>query len=295
MVLRSPHQDDTAAPDDSTSRADGTTVATRAVTVRDSPFLFLRRHISWPIAIANVAVFLLAWEAFARAGYINPLFLPAPSQIFGEVLAAIDAGTLQPAIMASLRNFTIGMALGCLFGIPLGLLMGVSRIVDTVLAPYVWGFASLPKVAMVPLLILFLGFSNAATITLVFLSAFFPIVIGVMAGPKTVEKSLLSAGRVFGANKGELYLQIILPYTVPFIIAAINQGLTRGLVGLVVAEMFGGNRGLGFLIIKAGQSFNSGLLYGVLLCLVMISLSFLHGVRWIEGRVAPWRRNSLSS
>lgn len=254
------------------------------------PRAFLRRHLAWPLTVLNLAVFLVAWELFARAEIVNPLFLPAPTRVLSELQEAIAEGTLQPALVASLRNFVIGMLLGCLAGIPVGLVMGSSRLVNTVLGPYILGLASLPKVALVPLLILFLGFSNAATVTLVFFSAFFPIVISVMAGPKTVDQSLLRAGRVFGANKLEMYTRVILPFTVPFIISGINQGLTRGLIGLIVAEMFGGNRGLGYLVIRAGETFNSGLLYGVLLCLVLISLAFVHGVRWLEGRIAPWRQ-----
>lgn len=266
----------------------------RISAVRDSPLKFLRRHLNWPLTILNLAIFFVVWELFARAEFVNPLFLPTPTRMFGELGEAISEGTLQPALVASLRNFVIGMLLGCLAGIPVGLIMGSSRLANTILGPYILGLASLPKVAMVPLLILFLGFSNAATVTLVFFSAFFPIIISVMAGPKTVDQSLLRAGRVFGANKLEMYTRVILPFTVPFIISGINQGLTRGLIGLIVAEMFGGNRGLGYLVIRAGETFNSGLLYGILLCLVIISLFFVHGVRWIEAKIAPWRQTMQS-
>jgi ABC-type nitrate/sulfonate/bicarbonate transport system permease component len=268
--------------------------ADRFSALAGGPRAFLRRHLSWPLTILNLTVFVVIWELFARAEIVNPLFLPTPSGVAAELAEAFADGVLVPAVIESLRNFTIGMVLGCIAGIPVGLVMGSSRLANTVLGPYVMGIASLPKVALVPLLILFLGFTNAATVTMVFFSAFFPIVISVMAGPKTVDTSLLRAGRVFGANKLEMYTRVILPFTVPFIISGINQGLTRGLIGLVVAEMFGGNRGLGYVIIRAGETFNSGLLYGVLLCLVAISLAFIHGVRWIETRIAPWRQTPAS-
>jgi NitT/TauT family transport system permease protein len=155
--------------------------------------------------------------------------------------------------------------------------------------------ASLPRVAIMPLLILILGFSEKAELTLIFLSAVFPIMINCMAGPRTVEPSLLRAGRVFGANRLQLFWKIIFPFTLPFIISGINQGMTRGLVGMVIAEIFGGNRGLGYLTQRAGETFDAPLLYGVLLILVVFSLSFVQGIRWLEAKVAPWRNQAASS
>jgi NitT/TauT family transport system permease protein len=187
------------------------------------------------------------------------------------------------------------MGIAMLVGVPLGLLMGSSKVVDAILSPYVWAMASLPRVAIVPLLILILGFSAKAEVALIFLSAVFPIMINCMAGPRTVEASLLRAGRVFGANRFQLYVKIIFPFTLPFIISGINQGMTRGLVGMVIAEIFGGNQGLGYVTQRAGETFNAALLYGALFILVVFSLAFVQTIRWLEIKVAPWRHQASSS
>jgi NitT/TauT family transport system permease protein len=107
---------------------------------------------------------------------------------------------------------------------------------------------------------------------------------------KTTEKSLLSAARVFGASRVDLYRKVVFPYTLPFIISGIQQGIGRGLIGVVIAEIFGGSRGLGYLIQRAADTFNSSLMYAVLILLVIVSLSLINFTRWLEAYVAPWRR-----
>jgi NitT/TauT family transport system permease protein len=116
-----------------------------------------------------------------------------------------------------------------------------------------------------------------------------------MAGVKTVEPSLLRAGRVFGAGRIDIYRRIILPYTLPFVIAGVNQGMSRGLVGMVIAEIFGGNQGLGYVIQRAGETFNSPLLYGALLVLVIVALAFVQTARWLEYKAAPWRHQDAGA
>jgi NitT/TauT family transport system permease protein len=168
--------------------------------------------------------------------------------------------------------------------------MGANRFIDGLLSPYVWAISSMPRIALVPLFILFLGFTRTMQITIIVLSAVFPIMINAWAGVKTTDKSLLAAGKVFGASKLELYAKVILPYTLPFIVSGIQQGIGRGLVGVVIAEIFGGSDGLGYLLNRAADTFNSALLYAVLFVLVVVSLTLVQLTRWFENKVAPWRK-----
>lgn len=260
---------------------------------RYGPLAYLRRYGPAGLVVLNLTVFAIIWELFARSGAVNPLFLPAPSDVFTAMVEGFGAdGVLRENILISAKTFSIGMLAAAFIGIPLGLLMGASRIVDAIISPYVWAMASLPRVALMPLLILILGFTQTARLTLVFLSAVFPIIINCMAGVKTVDTSLVRAGQVFGASKAHLYRTVIFPFTLPFIISGVNQGMTRGLVGLVIAEIFGGNNGLGYLTKRAAETFNSPLLYAVLLILVIFSLTFVQLIRWVEIKVAPWRNYS---
>jgi NitT/TauT family transport system permease protein len=255
----------------------------------------LRRPNYVLITVVNLALFFVGWQLFARAEIVSPLFLPKPTDIFVALKDGFADGSLFTAIAWSAEHFAIGMGIAMIVGVPLGLLMGSSKVVDAVLSPYVWAMASLPRVAIVPLLILILGFSAKAEVALIFLSALFPIMINCMAGPRTVEASLLRAGRVFGANRFQLYVKIVFPYTLPFIISGINQGMTRGLVGMVIAEIFGGNQGLGYVTQRAGETFNAPLLYGALFMLVVFSLAFVQTIRWLEIKVAPWRHQAAAN
>jgi ABC-type nitrate/sulfonate/bicarbonate transport system permease component len=258
-----------------------------------------QRHGSKLVTVINLAVFFCIWELFARSGAINAIFLPAASGMFSALWdgltttsppGAVISGSIRDHLFYSLTNLSVGLAIACVIGIPAGLLMGGNKYVETVLSPYVWALASLPRIALVPLFILFLGFTVKMQVTIIVLSAVFPIIINAWAGVKTTEQSLLSAARVFGASRYELYLKVVLPYTLPFIISGIQQGIGRGLIGVIIAEIFGGSKGLGFLIRRAADTFDSALMYAVLLVLVVVSLTLIQATRSLEAYVAPWRR-----
>ena len=250
------------------------------------------------ITILNLSVFFIAWEIFARSGIVNNIFIPRPSDMFATLWRGFTqpapivtvGGNLADHVLYSLRNLGIGVVIACLIGIPLGLLMGANRWVGTILSPYVWAISSMPRIALVPLFIIFLGFSVEMHLSIIVLSAVFPIMINSWAGVKTTDTSLLAAARVFGAKRLHLYTKVIFPFTLPFIIVGIQQGIGRGLVGLTIAEILGGSRGIGFLIIRSADSFNAPLMFGVLFILVMVSLALIQLTRWTEAKVAPWRR-----
>lgn len=258
-----------------------------------------RRYGSWVVTVINLTIFFLLWEWFARSGAISPLFLPKASDMFSQLWVGLTtsappgsviSGSIRDHLFYTLTNLSIGLVIACVIGIPAGLLMGGNKYIETILSPYIWALASLPRIALVPLFILFLGFTVKMQITIIVLSAVFPIIINAWAGVKTTEKSLLAAARVFGANRRELYQKVVLPYTLPFIVAGVQQGIGRGLVGVVIAEIFGGSKGLGYLIQRAADTFNSALMYAVLFLLVVVSLSLIQATRWLEAYVAPWRR-----
>lgn len=251
------------------------------------------------VTVINLTAFFCIWELFARAGIISPLFFPKASSMFVALWhgltttappGAVISGSIRDHLLYTLTNLGIGLVIACLVGIPAGLLMGGNKYIEKILSPYVWAMASLPRIALVPLFILFLGFSVKMQITIIALSAVFPIIINSWAGVKTTDKSLLAAARVFGANRRELYMKVVLPYTLPFIISGIQQGIGRGLVGVIIAEIFGGSRGLGYLVTRSADTFNSALMYAVLFLLVVVSLSLVQLTRWLEAYVAPWRR-----
>jgi ABC-type nitrate/sulfonate/bicarbonate transport system permease component len=242
------------------------------------------------ITLVNLTCFFLLWEFIAVNEWVNPLVLPKASDMFSTTYQAFADGEMWPHVKHSLQNFTIGMLISAAIGIPLGLALGASRTLDTILSPYMWTMASLPRIALIPLLSLTLGFGNKMQLTIIVLSAVFPIAINCWAGVKTVDPSLLRAGAVFGANTVTQYRKIVLPFTLPFVISGLQQGIARALVGMLVGELLGGGgEGLGRVLSLAADRFDIPLLYGVLLLLAIMSVSAVQAMRWLERKVAPWR------
>ena len=245
---------------------------------------------STAITILNLTTFFVIWELVARAEIVNPLFFPRITDTFSAMYNGFADGVIWPQLRHSLTNFTVGMIISAAIGIPVGLFMGASRIADLILSPYVWAMTSLPRVALIPLLILILGFGNSMQLTIIVLSAVFPIMVNCLAGVKTVDPTLIRAGQVFGANRMQMYVKIILPFTLPFVISGINQGIARGLVGMLIGELLGGGgAGLGFMLDQAGDRFDAPMLYATLILLAVISVSLVQFMNWLERRVAPWR------
>lgn len=258
-----------------------------------------RRFSPFMVTVLNLTTFFILWELFARSGLVSTLFFPKASSMFEALWTgltttappgAVVSGSIRDHLLYTLTNLGIGLIIACIIGIPAGLLMGGNRYIEKILSPYVWAMASLPRIALVPLFILFLGFTIKMQITIIVLSAVFPIIINAWAGVKTTDKSLLAAAKVFGASRRELYVKVVLPYTLPFIISGIQQGIGRGLIGVIIAEIFGGSQGLGYLVNRSADTFNSALMYAVLFLLVVVSLSLIQITRWLEAYVAPWRR-----
>jgi ABC-type nitrate/sulfonate/bicarbonate transport system permease component len=245
------------------------------------------------ITVLNLSIFFTIWELIARAELINPLFFPRISDTFSTMWTGFTDGTILPQLGHSISNLLIGLAISAAIGIPVGLFMGASKTADLILSPYVWAMTSLPRVALIPLLILILGFGNEMQLTIIVLSAVFPIMVNCMAGVKTVDPSLVRAGNVFGTNKVQKYAKIILPFTLPFVISGINQGIARGLVGMLIGELLGGGgNGLGFLLDRAGDRFDAPMLYATLIILAVLSVSLIQLMNLLERRVAPWRQQN---
>jgi ABC-type nitrate/sulfonate/bicarbonate transport system permease component len=264
--------------------ADSTSVTEAITRSRWAPFR------SFFILLINLSLFFVGWQLLALSEVINPLFFPKATDMFSALYHGFVDGIIGPQLLHSVKNFTIGMLIAAAIGIPVGLLMGGVRIIDQILSPYVWAMTSLPRVALIPLLILVLGFGNSMQLTIIVLSAVFPIMVNCMEGVKTVDPSLVRAGRVFGTNEVQLYVKVILPFTLPFVVSGINQGIARGLVGMLIGELLGGGgKGLGFLLDRAGDQFDAPMMYATLLLLAVISVGLVQGMRWIERRAAPWR------
>ena len=262
----------------------------------------LERQIGWEgfwvrygniiLTTINFTIFFILWELLARSGWVSKLLLPRFSDVVIITIELAREGDLAKHLSFSAYNFTWGFLIAAATGIPFGLALGASKKMDRILGPYVWALFSTPRLALLPLITVALGFGSASKIFLVFIGAFFVIVINTWAGVRTVEPSLIRAGKVFGANQLQIFTKIVIPYTLPFIIVGLRLGVTRALVVNLVSEMIASSRGMGYLVTRAVDAFKPEQLFSMILILVVVSMIMVTLLRWLEKWIAPWREGS---
>lgn len=242
----------------------------------------------WRKTLSLVTAAVL-WEVLARYVIQNKLFFAPLSAVVVRVREMWIEGTLQTDIYASLETFTVGFIAGAAAAIMLGVMMALSEWVRDIVDPWISAMYATPFIALAPLFALWLGIGLAAHAAVVFLGVFFPVLISTYSGLITTEPILLEVARSFNASRRQLFTKVRFPAAVPFIITGLRLGVARGLVGVVVAEIFGAKAGLGYRIVISGNSFDTaGLFAGILLFAIagVLSVEFL---KYVERRLAPYR------
>ena len=213
----------------------------------------------------TMAVCLLLWEWLPRAGWVDPFFTSSPSRIV-HAAAWLFARGLWQDIAVSLNEFGQGMLLAIVLGVLAGVLLGWYRTLDAMFEPFVTMFNAMPRVALLPLIIMWLGIGIASKIAAVFLGAFFPIAITVMAGVRTVDPDLLRCARSFCATDWQVFRTLVLPTCVPYLFAGMHLAVGRALVGVVIGEMLASQAGVGHMINQASTTFQTDKVFvGVIL------------------------------
>jgi NitT/TauT family transport system permease protein len=243
----------------------------------------------------SVAIAAALWEIAGRTFLDNPLFFAPLSAVLATMGSLWATGELQTDIAVSFEEFILGFAVASLVGIGIGVLMASSRALRQFLDPWVSMLYSTPFVAVAPLLTLWLGIGLAAHVAVVFIVVVFPVLINTYAGLANSDRDLIEVARSFGANQLQIFSKIQFPGALPFIVAGLRQGVARGLVGVVVAELFGSHAGLGYLILISGQQFDpAGLFVGITL-FALAGVGAVEAIRFVERRMAPWRAQDNSS
>ena len=241
----------------------------------------------WVITTIALCFFLLFWEFFGRR--INPIFGSYPTAIFAASIELIRNGKLAVALVQSLQPFLLGYGIAILVGVPLGLVLGRFAVVEAALGIFVTGGYAMPLVALVPLLILWFGLGFAVKAAVIFLMSIFPIVINTWLGVKSVPKALIEVGKSLVASDAVILRRIVLPATLPYIMAGIRLAVGRAVVGMVVAEFFTAISGLGGIIINAGNNFDTATMFVPIIVLMAIAVGLNHLVGWLERVIAPWQ------
>jgi NitT/TauT family transport system permease protein len=249
---------------------------------------FYRRYEFTILAFSAVLFFLILWELLPDLGWVNPFFSSSPSRILSASQWLFAHG-LWNDILVSLGEFAGGMGLAILFSIPIGLLLGWYRRLNAAFEPFVTMFNAMPRVALLPLIILWLGIGMASKVAAVFLGAFFPLVVNVMSGVKTVDETLLKCARSFGATDQQVFTTLALPTAVPFLVAGMRLALGRGLVGVVVGEMLASTAGVGHMMALASATFQTDKMFVGLILLAGFGYILTELLKRLEQRFESWR------
>jgi NitT/TauT family transport system permease protein len=250
---------------------------------------FYRENFRAILGSIGVIIFLSLWEWLGTSGRVNPFFTSSPSRIFDAFLKLLAAGDLGHDMLVSGQEFLYGFALAILVGIPLGIAMGWYRTMEAIFDPFVNFFYATPRVALLPLLIIYLGIGINSKIAIVFLGAVFAILINTIVGVKNLDEALLKAARSFGANDMQIFLKIALPGSVPFILSGIRLGLGHALTGVVVGELYAATAGIGYLIAVAGNTFQTDKVFVGVIIIASVGMIFTTIFQRIEEHFQSWR------
>lgn len=256
--------------------------------------LGLRRERRWSvydhpnvIRAASVLVFFTLWEIYGRR--TDPLLFTYPTAIARAFVELLVSGELVRQLLESLSALAAGFALSLLLGVALGLAMGRSRLTGALLEPHINALYATPQVALTPLLMMWLGLGLSVKIAVVFLFAFFPVLINTAIGARNVSASMIEVGRAYLASRRQILFKVVLPAALPFIMSGVRIAVGRGVVGMIVAELFTAITGLGAMLSLYGNLFETAKMFVVIIVLALLGITLIRTAQMLERRMARWK------
>ncbi|MEE8110952.1 MAG: ABC transporter permease [bacterium] len=238
--------------------------------------------------IATVLVLLALWEVIVRAGGIQPIFLPSVSFILQTFWSLIWDGTLPWHTWVTILRVLTGFFAAAVFGVAVGVGMGMSRTVQNVCDPLIAALYPLPKITLIPLLIIWLGSGEAYKFIISAFTAFFPIVINTYIGLRQVDEGLVKAARDLGANERQIQLEVMMPAAVPSIFAGFRLGMGVAIILTVASEMIAGQNGLGRFLVEAGAILETEKVFAALFVMAILGIVVTKTQDWVDIRFAAW-------
>ena len=239
------------------------------------------------IQLASLGVALATWEALVRLGWVDPLFVPAPSAVAGSFQAI--AGVALGGLLDTLGKTALAYVLAVVTGVAAGVAIGSVRALEDVLHPFVVALYGMPKILVLPWIVLLLGYGTAPAVLYGAVHGFFPIVVLVIGAVRDVDRTLITVARAFGARPWQLYVKVILPAIVPSVIAAMRLGIVFCLLGVLVVEMFAGIRGMGFVMGSLANGFRAAELFAATGLVSAAAIAIVLGLDAVNERLSRWR------
>jgi NitT/TauT family transport system permease protein len=249
------------------------------------------------LGTGSMLLLLLLWELFPhivalRAG--TKLFFATPSQIAGTLWNMFATGAIWHPLAVSASGFAIGLGLAIVVALPLGVLLGRSRTMNAMFDPFITAFNATPRLVFLPLVVLWLGLGLWSKVAIVFVGALFPLLINTYEGVRNADKILINVVRAFGANEWAIARLVVLPNALPYIVAGLRLAIGRAILGVVVAEFFGSEDGLGVVMVRASGSYHVDVVFAGLIVFAALSLVMTGLVKLIEDRLSRWRPQQVT-
>jgi NitT/TauT family transport system permease protein len=253
-------------------------------------YKFYLNHEKGILGSAATIVFLIIWELVGNVfQLINPMFMSAPSLIWKAAVQLFGSGEIFNDLYVSGVELFWGYFLSAVVAIPFGIAIGWYKKVAYIFDPFVNAMNATPRVALLPLVIIWLGIGILSKVGIIFLGAVFPILINTRDGVKTTPVNLLTAARSFGASEWMLFKTVVLPSTVPFILTGLRLGLGRAIVGVMVGELYAATAGIGFMITVAGATFQTDKVFVGVLIFALTGMFGMELLTRVEKRFDKWR------
>jgi len=243
------------------------------------------------IRLVSLALFLGIWQIGAMN--VDPVLFTTPYKVALAAVGMIASGELWAGLWPSLLVLVMGLTLAIIFGTLLGLALARFRVLDVGLTVYITFLYSIPSVALVPLIVLWAGYETTAKVIILFLFGFFPMVINTYQGVKSVDPKLLEVGRAFRCSERQLWANIVLPGALPFIVTGIRLAVGRGMIGMVLADLYTAISGIGYLIVRAASTFQVDKMFVPIVTLGLLGVTLTALLRLAEQYVAPWTAAGL--
>ena len=237
------------------------------------------------VSTAAVAIFLIGWEIAPRMHLVDVVYSSEPSRVVSASLEILRSGELLHDVSVSLAEFALGLAAALAIGVPIGLLLGAFRTLRYLLDPPVMAIYATPQLALLPIFILWLGIGMPSKVAVVFVLAVIPIIVNSIAGVREVDRSLVLAARSFCASKRDIFTKVIFPASLPAVMIGIRLGISRGVLGVIVAEMYVSQYGIGHQIMQYGSAFRTDYLVFYVVLVSVFGFTATAAVRALEERL----------
>ncbi|HXG53241.1 MAG TPA: ABC transporter permease [candidate division Zixibacteria bacterium] len=242
------------------------------------------------LGAAGVITFLVLWELVGNTfNLINPMFMSAPSLVFNAAVQLFGSGEIYNDLYVSSVELFWGYLLSVVFAVPFGISVGWYKKMSHIFDPFINGMNATPRVALLPLVIIWLGIGILSKVGIIFLGAVLPILVNARDGVKTTPLNLINAAKSFGASEWQVFKSVVLPSTLPFILSGMRQGIGRALVGVMVGELYAATAGIGFMITVAGATFQTDKVFVGVLIFALSGMVLTELLNKFEQRFERWR------